>query len=322
MALRLAPQRARISRKARASFLARRSLKQFLVGLKMRQPRDWPPHLFGAWQVLTAGMGVSDAKARSIVCQSVSVAHDCVKAQSKRTERFEAEQAPLRISKTCHRVANCLKRASATLRRRLDAELAVLMQNLESDLETVDAIFATTKAGFEDQQFRSSKFARTALEALEAPRAADYATLDIRVRQKVMTALAELASSGRQVTAVGVFEIVANLLGKEKTSRLSLQSRDLRTRYIADLRKIWLKAGLKPKRLLSYIDGSPISKFHCFAELVYVGMAAPSTFHDNKTASPVDAQSRLALEQSDYRWEISDDHVRNGLLLPFKFSHA
>ena len=257
-------------------------------------------------------------KARSIILRSVSVVQDCVKAQSKRVDRFEASQASARIRNTCRRVSKCINRAPAIIRRRLNVEIPALIKNIESDLETIEAIFVATKTAFEDRQYGNSEAVRTAREALKAPRAADYSMLDSDVRGRVMSALAKL-SSDRQVKAADVFAAVAATLDKEGTVKVSLQTRDLRTRYVANLREVWLTAELKPKRLLYYVDNTPISAFHRFAELIFVGVAAPWAFHHEKRRTPVDPEPWLSLGCANYQWEISDDHVRNGLALSFKF---
>lgn len=309
MGVRTAPH---VSRKVRASPHARRSLKPLLARLKSSET-DWPPHLLGALKILTTELGLPEVKAGSIVLQSVSVAQDCVKAQSKRVDRFEASQAPARIRSTCSRVSNCIKRTPALLLRRLDAEIPALIKHIESDLETIEAIFTVTKTILEDKQYQNSEPVRTAREALAAPRAADYSMLEATVREKVTTALAKLAGSGPQGKAADVFAAIADTLKKERTAKVSLQSRDLRTRYVSDLREIWLKAGLKPKRMLYYVDSSPISPFHRFAELVFVGVAEPWAFSHKNRRPIIDPEPWLALRRANYRWEISDDHVRKAL---------
>ena len=319
MAARTTRRQAHVSRKTRAHFLARKSLNQFLTRLKSQSTSEWPPYLFGAWRILANELRLPDVKGRSIVLKSLTVAQDCVKAQSKRTDLFEAGQAPSRISRTCSRIAKCVKRAPAILRHRLDATIAALIQNSESDLETIEQIFSETSAVFKETQFCSSELSRTALEALKAPRAADYSTLAIGVRRKVMATFAELASSCRQVKAADVFAAMADVLENEKTSKLNTKSRDLRTRYVAGLKKIWLAAELKPGRAIAFLDDSYRSKFHRFAELIYVAMAAPWALRHEDRNSQVEAQPWLALGRTDYEWQISDDHVRNGLSASFKF---
>jgi hypothetical protein len=310
MALRTSPKQPHVSRKVRATPFARRSLESFVTRLRSLQTSDWPPRLSGAWKILTNTLGLPDAKARSLVLQSVPIAHDCIKAQSKRVDRIEANQAPARIRRTCHRVSKCIKRAPAILRRRLDAEIPTLIKNIESDLETIEAIFVATKAAFEDQQYRESEAVRTGIEALKPSRAADYSMLDTAVRGQVLSALAKLVSSGRQVKSAEVFAIVGGALDNWKAQTISLESRDLRTRYVAHLKIIWLEAGLKPGRSIAYLDDTYRSRFHRFAELVYVGMAASSRIETRQLAG---RRPWLALEKADYKWEISDDHVRNGL---------
>ena len=289
-----------------------------MARLKSPKASDWPPHLFGALQILTDELGRPEVEARSVIFQSVQAAHACVKAQSKRVDQFEASQAPARISGTCDRLAKCIKRAPAALRRRLDAKIPTLIENIESDLETIEEIFAAAKAIFKDQQYGDFEPIRTAREALKAPRAADYSMLDTAARENVVAALAKLAGSGRQVNAAAVFAAIAATLDKTGATKVSLQSRDLRTRYVAHLGDIWLKAGLKPTRSLYYVDNSPISPFYRFAELVFVGVAEPWAFRHEGRRRPIDAKPWLALGRADYQWEISDDHVRNGLSLLFK----
>jgi hypothetical protein len=268
---------------------------------------------------LTGELDFPDTRARSIVLQSVAVAQDCINAQSKRAHQLEAHQAPTRICSTCCRISKCIRRAPAVLRHRLDEKIPALINDCESDLETIEAVFAATRAIFEDQKFCKSESSRTALEALKAPCAADYSTLDVVARGKVMAALAKLVSSGRQVKAADVFAVVAAVLDNEKSPKISAQSRDLRTRYVADLKTIWLKAGLKPSRSLAYLDDTYRSRFHRFAELVYVAMAAPWAFRHESRYSLAKQRPCPSLERADYKWEISDDHVRNGLTPSFKF---
>jgi len=87
-----------------------------------------------------------------------------------------------------------------------------LIQNHESDLETIEAIFAVAQSIFNCRRFPSSAPARTALIALNAPRAADYSTLDFDVREKVTVVFAKLAASNRQVKAAAVFGRLADAL--------------------------------------------------------------------------------------------------------------
>jgi hypothetical protein len=265
---------------------------------------------------LTRELGLPETKARSIILQSVPVAQDCIKAQSKRGDRFEASLAPGRIKSTCDRVSKCIKRAPALLRRRLDAEIPPLIQNIASDLETIEAIFATTKVAFKDERFQNSEPSRTAQEALQAPRAADYSMLDSAARERVVAVLAKRADSDRQVKAAGVFAAIADALDKNGAAKVSLQSRDQRREYVTDLKKVWLEAGLRPTRSIAHLDDTYRSRFHRFVELVYAGMAVPSRHEDRRLA---DKRPWLALLQPDYKWEISDAHVRDGLKAVCKF---
>lgn len=322
MARRTAPQRSHIARKPQASFLARRSPRQFIAALRSRKLDEWPVHLFGACQILTADLAVSETMARRIVFKSVCVAQDCVRGESKRIDHIEADLARLKIGQTCSRVSKCIGRAPAALRRHLDEDIAALIENFESDIETIEAIIPRTKAAFEDNKLLNSEASRTALETLNGPCAAEYAALDFDVRKKVIEALGKFRNSGRQVKAADLFATLGGILDNIKAPKVRSQTRDLRTRYVAQLREIWTMEGLKPKRLLDYVDFRPISPFHHFVELVYVGVAAPWILLHKDHRPLVDAKPRLALRRADYRWAISDDHVRNGLKLSFKFTPA
>jgi hypothetical protein len=313
-----------MGRKVRADFLARRPVSRFQLQLKSKAPHDWPPHLHAAWQILKSGQDLSDAKARSVVQESVSIAHRCIVAQNQKSKDIIEQVARTTIRSACSRISKCIKRAPAACRRSLNRAILTLIQQSIIDLDVIEAIFGKAETTF--KQFRAHETSRAALPALEDLRKADFSTLNMMLRRKTEDAIVELAvtSNGkRQATAVDVFATIAGVLGSEKTTKVTTQSRDIITRSVAQLAEIWRQAGLKPSRALAYLDDAYRSKFHCFAELILTAMAGPRPKLRRQKIEQVyddlgDADGiRAAMGRKEYQWLVSDDHVRSAL--KFKF---
>ncbi len=212
MAVRITARQPYVSRKARAHFLARRSIDQFVLRLEAVETRYWQPHLFGAWRILARELGLTNAQARHIAVKSAVIANKFLKVQSKGVEANEASKAPLRIRETCIRLAKCFKRAPAALRRKIDDAVTALVKRFENDLETVEDIFRETATILSEEQFERAESARTALKALRAPRAADYGTLPSSARQSVSSLFAKLAASSKPIKAANLFADMAKAL--------------------------------------------------------------------------------------------------------------
>ena len=127
-----------VRRKAHANFLARRSLPRFLLRLKSQPACDWPPHLFGAWQLLNAELKLPDATARFIVLESVSAARDCLRAQELQLHDIVEARSCATIKDACSSISRCISRAPAVLRRRLDRAVLPLIQESIIDLEVIE----------------------------------------------------------------------------------------------------------------------------------------------------------------------------------------
>ncbi len=99
--------RSRIRRKPRSHFLARRSVSRIHLQLAARSLTDWPPYFMGACRILTNELGLPQGQARSIVLESVSAAHECVRAQTEELHHTEVLRIRVAIDDACRRIANC-----------------------------------------------------------------------------------------------------------------------------------------------------------------------------------------------------------------------
>ena len=307
-------QRPRIKREARTHFLARRSLRKFLLQLKALPARGWPPHLFAAWIIVNRELGLPDSKAHSVIEESVSAAYRCVKAQDQQSQDIVVTRARTTIQRACRRIARCIKRAPAPLRRRLDQTILTLMHELMIDLELIESFFALATTIFEE--FPKAEPARSALKALCKIAAAHFDALGMELRGKVersITAFATDSTMEHPAGAADVFATIATAIDGEKRRKLSAYSRKLVTHYVGELAEIWQQAGLKPSRAIAYLDDSYRSRFHRFAELILTAMAAPWALQHNRRNWSNEREPSKAMQRADYHWLVSDDYVRGVL---------
>jgi hypothetical protein len=225
------------------------------------------------------------------------------------------------IEKACRRVANCIMRAPARIRHHLDQAILSSIQESIIDLEVIESIFNSATLSFEECP--EVEPSRAALKALCEIETAHFHALSIDLRIKVERSIAELvaAESYREhpVRAAAVFEAIATALGCATTPKTNSRSRTLITRYVIELEAIWRRAGLKPSRAIAYLNDAYRSRFHHFAELVLNEMAAPRASQHELRSLPDELEPLKAMQRTDYRWLVSDDHVRRALLRRFKF---
>jgi hypothetical protein len=304
----------RIQRKARTHFIARRSLPRFELQLTVLPTSDWPPHLSAAWTILNKELELPDPKARSIVLQSISAAHNCVRAQSQQLHDIVVARARTTIHDACRRIANCIKRAPAWLRRHLDQAMLSPIRESMIDLEVIESIFALATVIFEE--FPTAEPSRAALKALSKIEEAHFDALGIKLRGKVEGSITDLVANSTMehpVRAADVFDTIATALDGEKIPKMSSQSRKLITTYVAGLAEIWQQAGLKPSRAIAYLDDTYRSKFHRFAELILTAMAAPWALQYDLRKLPDEREPWKAMQRVGHHWLVSDDHVREAL---------
>src|SRR5271169_3541612 len=86
-----------MGRKASVDFRARRSLPQLLLRLRSKPNGEWPPPLSDAWQILNSDLKLPHVKALPVILESVSAAHQCLKAQNQQLRDLEEIEAAARI---------------------------------------------------------------------------------------------------------------------------------------------------------------------------------------------------------------------------------
>jgi hypothetical protein len=172
-----------VGRIARVNFRARIPLSGLQIRIRSQPARDWPRYLFIAWEILTAEMGLSDTKARSTILKSVSAAHRCVTAQNDHLSDIARSQAQKRIRIACSRIPNCINRAPAALRQRINQAILPLIKE-PIDFEALEFIFETVRKIFEP--FQDDKPLRAALGSLKKVHLSTLSTTsqDIRLPRR------------------------------------------------------------------------------------------------------------------------------------------
>jgi hypothetical protein len=311
-----------VGRRARVNFRARIPLSGLQIRIRSQPARDWPLYLFIAWEILTSEMGLSDTKARSIILKSVAAAHRCVTAQNDQLSDIARNQAQKRIRIACSRIPNCINRAPAALRRRIDQAILPLIKE-PIDFEALESIFETARKIFEP--FQDNKPLRAALESLKK---VHLSTLSTTSQDKVLKAIAGFkAENNANRTAARLFTTIGAALSGEIATRPSPQISNLIVRYVEELAAIWRHAELKPSRAQSYLNLTTYtSKFHQFAELILISGPWAQQYSANSIgANPKGRHSHadrphelapwtIAASQGlKYNWLVSDNHLKRAL---------
>jgi hypothetical protein len=323
-------------RVVRPNAFARRSLAQLHLLLRCGQPSDWPQHLFSAWQIVNGQLGLSESEALSVILHSVSAAHRCVAAENQCASRIGEVEALKEVRNACERIRRRVQddraevaEASAKLRRRLDEEILPLIRQPTIDLEVIQSIFETAAKVFDDFPVRGPSLSNLLSEVGK-----DYfSNLGATLRRELEQAIADFGApskTGDRVTAEALFKVLAEALPAEDTQKIKTGTHRLRSHYIAEVAKIWRRAGLKPFRSNDPWTIGHRGRFHCFAEFVLTAIAEPQTrrhdgdndiyalrratkrAHDRLTE---DIRPLVSLELSrvDRQWLTSDDHLKRGL---------
>jgi hypothetical protein len=284
-----------VGRKAQVDFRARRSLPRFQRQLECTPVQAWPKPLADAWEILNDKFGLPPKDALSVVLDSVSAAHQCVSAQSHQLIGLEQEKACTIIRKACSRISKGIGRAPVAVRRRLDRAILPMLQQGIVDLEVIESILEAAAAIFYGK-FAKGESLKATRRALGELRVAPFSMLGMDLRRKVEKAIADITASSvkRQPMAADVFGAVTAVLYADNATRSSTQASKSTTGYVAELAKIWRRAGLKPKRAYGFLNSEYRSRFHRFAELVLEGVAPPS-------------------ERSSNQERVSDYHLRTAL---------
>jgi hypothetical protein len=292
-----------MARHVRATFFPRISLPNLLLGLQLRSPADWPPHLYGAWLILHDEMAVPDDKCLAVVLESVLSAHRLFAEENRQICKIEEFRVCGKIARLFRRVSRCASRAPAALRRHLDARIAPLILDSVIDLEVIESIFRAVKMVF--QNFPECEATRTGLESLEEISSADFSLVTRAFRgdlEQEFFELVNVAKAKRRTLTVRLLNVLAAAIDGTKTSRPSSMGYRHVTNYVRRIAQIWRSAELTPTRARSFWDNTYESKFHRFAELMLAGLV-----NLGMTRQEFYARTKVGVT---YEWRLSEAYVR------------
>jgi ATP sulfurylase len=104
-----------------------------------------------------------------IIISSASAAHACAQAINRRIGNIVEFQTRNKLHKAFERIAKCVKRAPAGLRRRLDAATIPLIQEEHADLEVIKTIFDTAVEVFSEYSHHEAAKTAIAVMTYQAP---------------------------------------------------------------------------------------------------------------------------------------------------------
>lgn len=263
---------------------------------------------------------------------SLSAAQACAERVNRCSNVIVDGRSRTKLARAFERLANCCRRASAGLRRRLNAVIPPLLQQGAIDAEVIEAIIDAATAEF--QRSSTERTAATALRAIFITHRArtpnnwvknDLAGLRAQIQRHCEAALSTLGKRGKSVKAHMVFEALTAALESKPTSENDPSV--LIAGYVQALTRIWKAAGLNPARARNPANPAYKSKFHRFADLVLTAVAEPwSRRHDsdrdqiqkmaNRARMKLPKEYRqisAAFSQSDTAWLVSEHILRKGL---------
>jgi hypothetical protein len=257
--------------------------------------------------LLTAELRLADADARPVIIAATSAARRCVVAQNQQLLRIEQARAQMKIRASCLRVVNCIKRAPAPLRKRLNREVLSTVEADVTDLEVLESILDVVRSTF--AEFLPKEPAESGLDALGG---VHFSAIAPTSQSKVQQTVAEFRAAAGKRSSANLFIALAAVLDGDKVPRISEQVGEHITRYVGEVAKIWRKAGLKPSVTHDYLHQDPStyrSKFHRFADLILKGvMGSPrGRLHDAKPS--YDA----SVKPKKHSWIVSYSHLKKAL---------
>jgi hypothetical protein len=340
-----------MKRRARPVPFARMRPDSVLRDLAVLPTDEWPRHLRLARNILSAELGLDDAKAQAVLIASYRASHACAQAINQRSRDIADFTACLKLRKIFTRVAKCARRSPVRLRRALDSGICPTIHDNIVDAESVEELIHALVAAFarfpkeassltvlravkprsslpEGANFESRNCLRRCFAEASVLLQQDYSALRAIDQRRIESALTELRDNNSEFNAAGVCDSIASALDGDKAIRAAIH--DLITTYVAALVDIWLRHGIKPARSVRFSHPNYRGKFHRFADLVLTTAVEPwSKRHDgdNRQLSarlreahgqlPSDIRKfvRCALGRSDVEWLVSDDHVKAALAL-------
>ena len=272
-----------------------------------------------------------EAAAFQLILDSVSEAQNCAKSINRRSGDIVEANSRAQARLAFKRVANCCKRASAGLRRQLDAAILPLLARCPIDSEVIEAIIEAAAAEFE--YFSKEKAAATGSGAMIVTvksREPDnwlkngYAGLRAETQRKCEAALSKLGKKRKPLKAHMVFDTLAACLESGPTKVPDPAT--LISDYVSALALLWEAAGLHPGRANNASDTLYKSKFHRYSDLILTAVAEPwaqrhtgDLEHMQRRAYAARAgmlreyQASAALPPSVAEWLVSEHILRKAL---------
>jgi hypothetical protein len=321
-------------RRSRAIRAVRRPHYYSIHILRCRPPETWPYYLSLAWKVLNKRSKLSKRKAITIIDASLQEAYACSRAINNRALNIERCRIREIVLSGCERIANCISRASAELRRHLDEVILPVARTCVADLEVIEEVIDRSITIFD--RHKSEEPARTALSAMtyqiEGKRRydtlkTDFSSLSSYDRLACEAELAAVASRDDLMTW-HVFAALAGALRKNRETTPSSLIAEYIVKYVAEVGKIWKRARLKPRRAFNSENPAPHGKFHHFADLMLTAVVEPRArrYDDNLSALKEERRrqhaslpreyrsgSTAALDRADVEFLVSSHHVEKAL---------
>jgi hypothetical protein len=336
-----------VRRQTRGVPFARMRIDIVLRDLAAQPRADWPKHLRLAWEILANKRGVDDTTARAVVVASLSAAHRCGQAIDQRSRANVSAAAPSKLHNVFARIARCIRRSPAALRRVLDCEVCSFVRNTSIDLESMEVLIDRFIAGFAllPKEETSLTVLRAVFPRVLLPKSKridllrrrftqgavflknDYAALPSVDQRRVETTLTTLQRRRAEFDAADVCEVIVKALDSDDGNAINIAIHDLITDYVAAVAEIWLQHGMKPGRA---VDSHYQGRFHRFVDLVLTAVVEPwSKRHDGDQREAAarlrQAHARLpedfrkvvspAPKRSDVEWLVSEDHLKKALCL-------
>jgi hypothetical protein len=323
-------------RRVQVIHLARARIWPLVRRLKSTPVSEWSEHLKLAWEILRDDLEITEKNALKLIADSMSAAQVCAEAINRRSDNIVELKSRAKIRVAFKRLANCCRRASVKLRRRLDEAIGPILRRDRVDLEVIEEILDATAVEFEISS--SEGTAATALRTMFVTEQGrepnnwvknNYAGLRPDSQRDCEAALSKLRKKRGNVSASAVFEALASSLDQRGPRKAGPEVSILIRNYVANIASIWRCAGLHPARARDPYDPIYKSKFHRFSDLILTALAEPWTCRhdgdlDHILKSIYEIRAKLpdefrtvsaALRQCDQGWLVSEHILRQALRL-------
>jgi hypothetical protein len=263
-----------------------------------------PRHLQLSCAILEADFKLPAAQARCILHDSIAQAVACARSITSRDLALSRSNSRGKVSNSFSRLAKCIARAPAALRRELDDQVYEIIAGI-IDSEVIEAIIDKTYQTFARS---NSEPAQTALKALvvSTPIAkrnskktdkkkaktkktkikktkkilglnVEYEALDPATHRKCELAVGAVLRGSVSGTAATVFKALTAALDSTPASKISRESSDLIVDYVAKVGALWRNNNLSPSRASHRANPKYRSRFHRFVELVLTAVTEPDS---------------------------------------------